>query len=374
MKPWLLLICVLLFKPCAFAYLIYQPVSFSISTEKEIYFEGEKITFYITITNHDKEKSHPVLLPHTQNIGQKLFYLNAYDKAQNALLLRYTEDKMLNMLVHDTGSVKIKYLKPLEQIVITIYLNDFENYYNYHTQNASHHSFGVPLFAGIYNINITYNPKGISLGDSIYTYYEDFEKTLPITKKDYMPVSGQVSTMIKLKIKRSADTIVNIERKNYFIKTNGHYFYYMSENLPQIVTDIRCHHITSILPDSCAAQNEYFYNYFNNVFAEYISRFEDGDIKEYRKFRDGCPNYLHTERYNAFKQKTHFEMQLPDKRFYSVSFHQPGGNIHQESYCAADGTLCVVTNYVYNEKGVLKRKDITQTQPCNEIELDQKKK
>jgi len=110
------------------------------------------------------------------------------------------------------------------------------------------------------------------------------------------------------------------------------------------------------------------------VFAEYISRFEDGDIKEYRKFRDGCPNYLHTERYNAFKQKTHFEMQLPDKRFYSVSFHQPGGNIHQESYCAADGTLCVVTNYVYNEKGVLKRKDITQTQPCNEIELDQKKK
>ena len=87
-----------------------------------------KLQAQLLATNHDKEKSHPVLLPHTQNTGQKLFYLNAYDKAQNTLLLRYTEDKMLNMMVHDTGSVKIKYLKPLEQIVIPIYLNDFENY------------------------------------------------------------------------------------------------------------------------------------------------------------------------------------------------------------------------------------------------------
>ena len=88
-------------------------------------------------------------MPHTQNTGQKLFYLNLYDKANNTLLLRATEDKNLNMMVHDTGTAQIKHLKPQEQVVIPIYLNDFVNYYSYHTQNSSHHSFGVPLFAGV---------------------------------------------------------------------------------------------------------------------------------------------------------------------------------------------------------------------------------
>jgi lipoate synthase len=34
---------------------------------------------------------------------------------------------MLNMMVHDTGTVQIRYLKPLEQIIVPIHLNDFEN-------------------------------------------------------------------------------------------------------------------------------------------------------------------------------------------------------------------------------------------------------
>jgi len=109
----------------ALADLKYRPVSFKLSTEKESYYEGEKITFLITITNNDKTNAYPVLLPHTQNSGQKLFYLNLYDKANNTLLLRATEERMLNMMIHDTGSVQIRYLKPLEQIVISIYLNEF---------------------------------------------------------------------------------------------------------------------------------------------------------------------------------------------------------------------------------------------------------
>lgn len=54
----------------------YEPIQFQLSTSQESYYEGEKITFLITITNIDKENSYPVLLPHTQNTGQKLFYLN----------------------------------------------------------------------------------------------------------------------------------------------------------------------------------------------------------------------------------------------------------------------------------------------------------
>lgn len=145
-KVVLLLMCSAMFTLQALANLKYQPVSFELSTDKESYYEGEKITFYITITNTDKENPHPVLLPYTQNTGQKLFYLNAYDRAANTLLLRYTEDRELKMMLHDTGTVQIKYLNPGEQVVLQLYLNDFENYFNYHTRNASHHSFGVPLF------------------------------------------------------------------------------------------------------------------------------------------------------------------------------------------------------------------------------------
>jgi hypothetical protein len=369
-----LFLLILMICPNVWANLKYHPVSFTLCTDKESYYEGEKITFLITITNTSKEKTYPVLLPHTQNFGRKLFYLNAYDKANNTLLLRYTEDQMLNMMVHDTGTVKIRYLKPQEQIVVPIYFNDFENYYNYHTQNDSHHSFGVPLFAGLYKVNVTYNPNGIALGDSIYTYYDDFDKDIPHQEKQAMPVNGQITQMIDLKIKRSKDTIVSIERKKYYIKTDGYRYFYLSKNLPQITTDTTCHHITDLPPDSFSIKNEYFYSHFTDLYAEYINRFDDGDIREYRRFSDYCPSELYTERYNEFKQKKHYEVQLYDKRFYKVSYHQPSNKIHQETYCSADGTLCNVTTYVYDKEGELKRKEMIQTQPCVEIELDGKKR
>jgi hypothetical protein len=373
-KLHLLVMMVVMINNYAWANLKYHPVSFVLHTDKDSYYEGEKITFNITITNTSKENTYPVLLPHTQNIGQKLFYINAYDKANNSLLLRYTENKMLNMMVYDTGTVKIRYLKPQEQIVIPIYLNDFENYYNYYTQNASHHSFGVPIFAGHYKVNVTYNPHGITLGDSIYDYYDDFDKDIPFVGKQAMPANGQITQMIDLKIKRSKDTIISIERKKYYIKTDGYRYFYLSKNSPQITTDTTCHHITDLPHDSFSIKNEYFYSHFTDLYAEYIARFDDGDIREYRRFSDYCPDYLYTEKYNEFKQKTHFMTQLSDKRFYSVSYHQPGNKIHQETFCSADGTLCNVTNYVYNKNGEFKYKEITQTQPCIEVEIDGKKR
>jgi len=353
------------------ANLKYHPVSFTIRTDKESYYEGEKIGIQITITNTDKEQTHPVLLPHTQNTGQKLFFLNLYDKANNTLLLRYTENRMLDMMVHDTGTVQIRYLKPLEQINLTIYLNDFENYFNYHTQNASHHSFGVPLFAGVYKLNLSYNPNGIPLGDSIYTYYGDFVKDIPQAGKLFMHENGQISPMIELRIKRSADTVVTIERKKYYIKTDGYLYFYFSKPVNKITTDTTCIHITNLLPDSCSLpKGEYFYSHFNNLFAEYVARFPDGDIKEYRKYSDYCPDYLYTEKYDDFKQKTLYALQLPDKRFYMVTYHQPGGKIHQETLCSADGTLCAVSTYVYNNRGEFVKKKMSQTEPCSVIMLE----
>lgn len=375
MRINLLIFLFVLFSKSSSAYLKYHPITFKLNTDKESYYEGEKITFNIIITNTDKENSYPVLIPHTQNIGQKLFYLNLYDKANNTLILRYTEDRNLNMMVHDTGSVKIKYLKPLEQITIPIYINDFENYFNYHTQNASHHSFGVPLFAGIYKVNITYNPKGIPLADSIYTYYNDFDKELKYGSKLAINESGQISQSINLKIKRSTDTLISIEGKKYYIKSDGYLYYYFNKNVSKINTSTDCIHITNLPPDSCSLpKGEYFYNQFSDLFNEYIARFDDGDIREYRRFTNWCPEYLYTERYNAFKQKTHYELQLPNKMYYSVSYHQPSGQIHQETYCSEDGTLCNVITYVYNKNGVFVKKKFEKTEPCSVIIIDGKKK
>lgn len=349
----------------------YHPMHFELSTDKTSYYEGEKITFLITITNTDKERTLPVVLPHTHNTGQKLFYLNAYDKAQNALVLRYTEDQEMHLMVHDTGTVKITYLRPGEQVVVPLYFNDFENYFSYHTQPASHHRFSSPLFAGEYRVNVCYNPYGLALGDSIYTYYNHTEKDIPATGKQPMPANGLTTQLIELKIKRSADTVVTIERENYYIKTNGHYYYYFTEPVDQITTDSRCVHITSLPADSSSTQQqEYFYSQFLTTYNEVIMRFADGDIREYRKYTNWCPGYLHTERFNDQKQKILHQEQLPDGRYYSISYHQPGGNIDQETYCSPSGTLCTEITYRYNKKGELIKKQEVQTEPCIEVELN----
>jgi hypothetical protein len=373
MKPIIFFIFCLCYCQNARADLRYEPIDFKINTAKSSYFEGEKITFLITITNTDKDHSYPVLLPHTQNHGEKLFYLNLYDKANNASVLRATENKNLDMMVHDSGSVQIRYLKPREQIVISIYLNDFDNYLNYHTQNSSHHSFGVPLFAGVYKVNMCYNPKGTVLGDSIYQYYQDFEEQEPNGKLQ-MPSLGIDSRTVELKIKRSAHHSVKIEGIPYFISFDGHRYSYYRDSIGSGGSTKNLAHVTNLPPDSCSLGNEYFYSHFPNNYGEYILRFEDGDIKEYHKYRDICPVYLYTLKFNDFKEKTLLAMQLADGRFYSVSYNQPSNTKHEETFCSADGTLCNVNRYTYNNVSGLVTKETTQSSPCLMIEQDLKEK
>lgn len=348
----------------------YHPVQFALRTEKESYYEGEKITLLITISNTDKENAYPVLLPHTQNVGQKLFCLSAYDKAPNTCILRYSEDPIFNIMVQDTGTVQIKYLKPLEQIIVPIYLNDTHK----PTQDAAQHSFGVPLFAGIYKIRVHYRPGGIPLGESLYNYYNDTDTELPDNGKMAMPGDGLLSNFCSLSIKRSKDSLVRIEGVPYFIKTNGYNYFYFTKPVENINTSDACVHISTLPPDSASIKNEYYYNQFDKLYNEFIARFEDGDIKEYRKFTNWCPEYLYTERFNELKQRTHHEYQLPDGRFYSASYNQPAGTLHQETYCSADGTLCTVTSYVYDKKGELLKKVVTQTEPCSVVIIDGKKR
>ena len=228
----------------------------------------------------------------------------------------------------------------------------------------------MPLFAGKYKVNIIYNPFGIALGDSIYSYYGDFKEPSESSKLA-MHENGQQSNMVELIIKRSADTIVSIENHKYYIKTDGHYYYYYSENVKEIISDLRLIHASSLPADSFTMANEYYYSHFKNLYSEFITRFDDGDIKEYRKYRDACPEYLFTEKYDDFKNKVLFACQLPDKRFYKITYHQPSNNIHQESYCSPDGSMCILTTYIYNRKGKFIKKKTSQSNPCRDIELQE---
>ena len=278
------------------------------------------------------------------------------------------------MMVHDTGTAQIKHLKPQEQVVIPIYLNDFVNYYSYHTQNSSHHSFGVPLFAGVYRINLCYNPKGIALGDSLYEYYGDFDHSTSQGKLR-MYEHGLTTRMIELKIKRSDAKKISIERNNYEISYDGHRFWYFKDSIGEGGTNPRLDHVTNLPPDSCSLPSgEYYYSHFPDIYAEYIVRFDDGDIKEYRKYRDWCPDYLYTEKYNDFKQRTFFAQRLPDGRFYSVSYGQPKNRKHQETYCSADGTLCNVTTFKYSDKTRSVKTRTDQTSPCLDVQLEGKRR
>lgn len=369
-----LILFIILSANLVFADVKYNPIRFTLSTNAQEYYEGGKIIFILSITNTDTQQTYPVLLPHTHNKGPKLLYLKVYDKANNTQLLRYTEDRLHPNNTQDTGSVEIRYLKPLEQITVPICLNGTENPLIHNLSNEFQHSLGVPLFAGIYKVNVTYNPRGIALGDSIYNYYHDTDEVLPNNGKLAMSGDGAVSNLCIVRIKRSADTVITLEKQKYFIKKEADRYFYLTEDLPQITTDIRCQHITNLPPDSFSIVNEYFYSHFTDLYAEYISRFEDYDIREYRKYSDYCPDYLYTEKYNEFRQKTLYALQLPDKKFYSVTYHQPGGNIHQETYCSADGTLCQVSTYVYSKKGEFLKKEISHIEPCVEIEINGKKR
>ena len=67
----------------ALADMKYHPVQFVLSTSSESYYEGEKITFNITITNTDNQHTYPIMMPHTQHTSHKLFVLNLYTKTKN---------------------------------------------------------------------------------------------------------------------------------------------------------------------------------------------------------------------------------------------------------------------------------------------------
>lgn len=348
----------------------YMPVSFIVSTAKESYYEGERVEFIMTITNNDTSKAYPILIPHTQNTGQKLIYFNVYDPYQKAFLERAKDSRDIDMMVHDTGSVKKILLQPREVIKIPFYYNDFENYFNYHTQIASHHKTNIPLFAGEYWIHAYYNPFGIPMGDTLYNVYDDFDK---LSQNQFDPnklvlyATGMASTCM-LKIKKAPPGIITIQGVQYICKDvaekeqfhynkNQQYFYYLKEDTIHYIAHVQASIDSYIAKSSTYIDKEKSTTYF-------ILRNNDNSIKYYWKQKNNCPTEIEKREFNDSGKLVYQAYLWRDSTVHQTAWHDDG-RVKYEGLYSADAKTYTLTKYIYNKSLKLLRKEVEiQTDPC----------
>jgi hypothetical protein len=356
----------------AFADLKYKALRFHLSTEKASYTEGETITFILEMHNSDKDSTYPIILPHTQNTGYKLLYLKIFDKTGNAHIERFTDLREINMMVHDTGTVMFDSLGPGASTFIKLHWNDFDDHNSYHTRIESHHTFGVPLFAGEYRAQVIYNPAGIPNAHEVYAFEQPWWQMPIQTDKYVISNEGEASDFCPLIIRKTAARTFEIEGRQYEQEWKDERWWCYHDSIGKGGANMRLVYVSDLPKDSSSlARGEYYYTHFTDQFAEYIRRKPNGDIIEYRKYRDNCPEELLTFRFDDFGNKTYFATKLYDGRFYTIAYHDDG-RTHREMYYSGDGTLCVITDWIYDDKKELLRKQETITTPCLDIELDGK--
>jgi hypothetical protein len=365
-----LIVCTFLFCK-AKADLPYMPLFFSLTTSKEIYTEGEKIELILTIKNGDAKKAYPIVLPHTQNTGKKLITISLnepYQKYHDGILELATEDRNINMLVHDTGHVKIINLQPGDSIQIPFYINDFENYYNYHTQIASHHKLEPPPFVGEYWVHCFYNPIGIEGADTLYNFIQSTNDDVPNNGKMIM-WQGGVTATCNLKIAKAPAGIINIQGVKYRCKDLSVHEKYNEYNrfdyyLPDDTT-------TSVAMAECKVGN---YNKFTNRFyyfnrqttiAYATMRNDTGTITDYWKYRSACPTDIYKVSYNAKGKKTYQGLRWYDNSVHQTYWDTSGSNIIRTEIFSADEKKKTVTSYTYNAKNKwLHEETIEVENPC----------
>lgn len=133
------------------------------------------------------------------------------------------------------------------------------------------------------------------------------------------------------------------------------------------VTEI---HITNIPPHfSNLPVGEYFYSYFQGKFNEYIQRFPDRDIMEFRRFKNDCPDELTVYKYNPNKQLIYTAQLAHDSSLYEVEFDQPSGRKVYERRYAPGGKSVHETRFFYNAKGTLIKVKKQTYDPCLVEEL-----
>lgn len=354
---------------CVYADMPYMPLSFELTTSKNVYEEGEMVTFILTITNTDKIKTYPVITLGSQNSGLKLIYIEVYDRAKNVSIKRAFENREMNMLIKSIGVNVIVYLKPGEKLNIPFYWNDQSTPSAVYTNPASHHQLNVPLFVGEYKVIAYYSPKGVGNSDSIYHFLNDTDEEQSKDKINFLGLG--TSATCTLKIKKAPLGKISIQGIEYnCVQYNkDDYYHYYPDSIAQknynsthaVATNIGSYDVIS-----------FEYSSFSNLYNEYIKRFSNGDIQEYRKFANSCPTPILERRFNNVGTLIYEANKLPNGSVKETHYYDDKRILKEELY-AADAKLLTITEFIYNKTKILRRRKITKrTDPCIVYLLDEK--
>lgn len=361
----LLFTCVSLF---AYADMPYMPLSFHLTTTKEIYEEGEMVEFVLTITNTDKNKTYPVVTPGSQNSGLKLIHLDIYDRAKNVFIKRAFENRELNMFIKSIGINGIVYLKPSEKITIPFYWNDQSQPNAVYAKPESHHILNVPLFVGEYLAIANYSPKGIA--DSLYHFLKDTDEEQMPDKINFMGIGETAICILKIKKAPLGKVCIQGVEYNCLQHQKDDYYNYYADSVAQKKRNPT--HAVSTNVGSYQVIN-FEYSSYPNLYNEYIKRFSNGDIQEYRRFANSCPTPICERRFNNAGILVYEAEKLTNGSVKKVYYHDDQRILKEELY-SADAKFLTITEFIYTKSNGLRRKEITQRiNPCIEHLLNEKK-
>jgi hypothetical protein len=179
----------------------YTPVTFKLRTGKTVYQVGERVDFRLMVYNRDKNKSYPIVLPGTQNKGQKLIQLRFYsvDEKTNFYTCVAKENPEIKMFCEKPGNVTVRQLAPGDSLEIVFFLNDSKNFLS---QTASHHELDQALLPGNYQVHIFYDPSVTEFRD-LYHYISSTNDSTSSEKLNFWS-GGNVCQYIPITISKSA--------------------------------------------------------------------------------------------------------------------------------------------------------------------------
>jgi hypothetical protein len=141
----------------------------------------------------------------------------------------------------------------------------------------------VPLFVGEYLVIANYSPKGVA--DSLYHFLQSTDEEQMPNKINFMGIGE--TAKCTLKIKKAALGKIKIQGVEYNCvqyQKDDYYNYYADSNAQKhynpthaVSTNMGSYHVIS-----------FDYSSYPNLYNEYIKRFANGDIQEYRRFANSC--------------------------------------------------------------------------------------
>ena len=361
-RIFILVLIVFFFDIQGNAFIPLLPLSYKLETRNKIITEGDKVEFVLTIHNGHESETFPILTPGTQNSGKKLIYLRVYDPAANLFVERAIECRDINMKGDPGGSLGMMWLKPGEDLSISFYWNDNENYLK---DINSHHRFNKPLFTGLYEFQAFYDPSETGIGDTLYHFMNSTNDRVISGKLTFF--GPGISQPCSVRIEKKEPGNIVIDGQTYLCpgsEREGSFYYYSGS-----VTDSNKVAFVSIYPNGNPFLEVRMRKYHNT---EWLQHFENGNILKYSFISENrCPEEYYCRQYYYANEKI---LEAKTDTIYdgSVSqiYYNENGSKMRESYYSMSDSVLTTVEYIYKEDKLLREKKISGkfSIPCQIME------